>query len=262
MTTPTRLAATAAGTPTPRPTRGRPRGSATRTARRQREAASGALAVIGYTRVSTEEQVDSRAGLDAQETAIRDEGNRRGWAVELLSDPGRTGKVVNKELRRALELLASGQADALVVAKMDRIARSARAAMEIIDQAQEQGWALIILDMNLDMTTPAGRAMARMLAVFAEFESDMISTRTREGMAAKARAGVQMGRPRLAPPGVVRRIVLSRDSGASFDEIARALEAEAVLSPAGRRNWQPSTVRRIYNSATPPLPLENAGIDN
>jgi hypothetical protein len=56
----------------------------------------------------------------------------------------------------------------------------------------------------------------------------------------------------------VRRIVLDRNAGLSFGRIARALEAEAILSPAGRPSWQPSTVRRIYQSATATTELEAA----
>jgi DNA invertase Pin-like site-specific DNA recombinase len=206
--------------------------------------------VLGYTRVSTDEQAASGAGLDAQRDRIEDEAIRRGWSVEWRSDPGKSGKVVNPGLRSALDLLADGQADALVVTKMDRIARSAIHALDIIETAQEQGWALLVLDMNLDMTTPAGRAMARMLAVFAEFERDLISQRTKEAMAAKSRAGKHMGRPRLAPTEVVRRIVAARDSGASFGSIAHDLTNDSVLSPAGMRTWHESSVRRLYNAAT------------
>lgn len=59
-----------------------------------------------------------------------------------------------------------------------------------------------------------------------------------------------IGRPSLAAPGVVRRIVMDRNAGLSYDRIARALEAEGILSPAGRPTWQASTVRRIYQSTT------------
>ncbi len=87
--------------------------------------------VIGYARVSTEEQAASGLGLEAQAAAIADATTRRGWSVEYLTDAAASGKHVNPELRRALGLLATGQADALVVAKMDRLARSVSHASEI-----------------------------------------------------------------------------------------------------------------------------------
>jgi hypothetical protein len=168
--------------------------------------------------------------------------------VEFCQDVA-SGKFVNPGLRTALDLLASGQADALVAAKMDRVARSAKHANDIIELSQEQGWALVVLDMGLDMTTRAGRAMAQMLAVFAEFERGLTSDRTKAASplarhAVCRSAGHASPRPRSS--GASSR----RDAGESFGSIARALSAAAVLSPTGQRTWHESTVRRIYASAT------------
>lgn len=204
---------------------------------------------FGYCRVSTEEQAESRNGLEAQRSAIDAEADRRGWALEHFSDEGKSGKYINEGLRRALDLLAAGQGDGLVITKLDRLARSVMHASEIIERANAQGWSLVVLDMNLDLTTAAGRMIARQLVSFAEYERELIGERTRDALAAKKRRGESVGRPRLASPSVVRRIVMDREAGLSFARIARALESEGILSPAGRPNWQPSTVRRIYDSA-------------
>lgn len=206
--------------------------------------------MLGYIRVSTEEQERSGLGLEAQTDAILTECDRRGWTVEIVSDLGRSGKHVNPELRRALDLLDSGQADGLVVAKLDRLARSVRHASAIIDDAMRREWALVVLDNALDLTTPGGRAMANMLATFAELERDLISSRTKEALAARRARGLDNGRRTAISAGVLRRIVLSRDAGASFGRIARELTAEAFLSPTGLPDWHESTVRRAYASAT------------
>ncbi len=206
--------------------------------------------VIGYGRVSTEEQADSGLGMEAQRAAIAREAERRGWAVTWRVDEGCSGKQTNPELRQALELLASGQAEALVVAKMDRLARSVAHASDIMELARSQGWNLVVLDLGVDLKTPQGRAMAQMLAVFAELERALIGQRTREALAAAKRRGTRLGRPRLAPASVVARVVAERDAGASFQRIARTLTDDGVLSPAGRPAWQESSVRRLYNSAT------------
>lgn len=205
--------------------------------------------MFAYERVSTIEQADSRNGLEAQSEAITAEANRRGWALEHYADEGGSGKQINPRLSEVLHLLATGQGDGLVVAKLDRLARSVVHAANIIESAQTQGWSLVVLDLNLDLTTAAGRMMARTVVSFAEYERELISERTRAGLAAKKARGERIGRPRLAPAGVVRRIVMDRNAGLSFGRIARALEAEGVLSPAGRTTWQESTVRRIYASA-------------
>ena len=186
---------------------------------------------FAYTRVSTEEQADSRNGLEAQRDSIDAEVQRRGWDAEYFSDEGASGKYINGKLREALQLLASGQRDRLIVAKLDRLARSIIHAANIIDAAQAEGCSLVVLDINLDLTTAAGRAMAGTLAVFGQFERELISERTKAALAARKHRGLPVGRKSQAPPGVVRRIVLDRNAGLSYDRIAR---------PGGRGHSQPS----------------------
>lgn len=94
------------------------------------------------------------------------------------------------------------------------------------------------------------------LVNYAQYERELISERTKAALAAKRARGERIGRPRLAKPGVVRRIVMDRQAGLSFARIANALEAEGILSPAGLPTWQSSTVRRIYQSATATAEME------
>ncbi|WP_131815123.1 recombinase family protein, partial [Mycolicibacterium holsaticum] len=92
--------------------------------------------MFGYSRCSTEEQAEKRNGLEAQRVAIDAEAERRGWAIEHFADEGASGKYINEQLRQVLGLLAAGQGDGLVVAKMDRLARSVGHADEILQAAQ------------------------------------------------------------------------------------------------------------------------------
>jgi DNA invertase Pin-like site-specific DNA recombinase len=94
---------------------------------------------FSYTRVSTEEQAEKRNGLEAQRATIDAEAERRDWSVEHYTDAGVTGKVIGPQLREVLELLASGQGDGLVVAKLDRLSRSIVNAANIIEAAQAKG---------------------------------------------------------------------------------------------------------------------------
>lgn len=205
--------------------------------------------MFGYTRVSTDEQVNGY-GLDAQRDTIDDQATRRGWTVEHFADEGVSGKSIGPKLQEVLQLLASGQGDGLVVAKLDRLSRSIVNASNIIEAAQRQGWSLVILDLGVDLTTAVGRMQAMMLVNFAQYERELISERTKSALAAKKRRGEPIGRPRVATPSVVRRIVKLRKAGNTYDAIASTLTREKVLSPLGKPSWQPSTVRRIYNSAT------------
>ncbi|WP_264990557.1 recombinase family protein [Mycobacterium kiyosense] len=112
--------------------------------------------MFGYTRVSTDEQADRRNGLEAQAETIGAEATRRGWNVEHFADEGVSGKAIGPKLAEVLQLLASGQGDGLVVAKLDRLSRSIVNAANIIEAAQAQGWSLVILDLGVDLTTAAG----------------------------------------------------------------------------------------------------------
>lgn len=204
--------------------------------------------MIGYVRVSTEEQADSRLGIEAQEAALIAEAERRGWELTILRDEGLSGSQVNPGLRNALEQLSAGLADGLVVTKLDRLARSVVHAADIMERARTQRWSLIMLDVQVDTTTASGEAMANMLATFAQFERRLIGERTKAALAAKKAQGVTLGRPRLVKTVVMRRIVAMRDEGKSYAAIASILESAGELSPAGRPTWQASTVRRICKS--------------
>ena len=205
--------------------------------------------VIGYTRVSTEEQARSGHGLAAQRAAIAERAEREGWEVEWIEDEGQSGSRINPGLQRALRLLRTRQADALVVSKMDRLARSVLHAADVAASARDQGWDLIVLDLGMDLATPAGKAMFNMLATFAEFEREMISVRTKEGLARARAKGVQLGRPSDISTDVRRRIVAEREAGASYATIALDLSVDGILTPTGRPNWDESVVRRAYRAA-------------
>lgn len=210
----------------------------------------GQVHFMAYSRVSTEEQAASGNGLEAQRAAIGAGAQRRGWTVEHFTDAGVSGKVIGPQLREVLQRLGAGDADGLIVAKLDRMSRSIVNAANIIEAAQKQGWSLVVLDLGVDLTTAAGRMVAMNLVNFAQYERELIGERTKAALAAKKARNEPIGRPREASRTVVQRIVADRDTGLSFDRIARALEAEGVLSPRGGSRWHSSTARRIYESAT------------
>jgi DNA invertase Pin-like site-specific DNA recombinase len=209
------------------------------------------MRVLAYLRVSTEEQGRSGAGLEAQREAILAECQRRGWRlVETVEDRGYSAKDLKRPgIRIALEELQRGKADALVVAKLDRLSRSMIDFTGLMGQAQKQGWALVALDCAVDTTTPAGEAMAHVLATFAQFERRLIGQRTREALAQKKAQGVRLGRPSQLPPRVRTRIRRRRKAGLTFAAIAEELNRERVPTAHRGVKWYPSTVRAVLASA-------------
>jgi DNA invertase Pin-like site-specific DNA recombinase len=206
-------------------------------------------AVIGYLRVSTREQADSGAGLDAQRRAIGEEALRRGWTVRWIEDRGESGKSMRRDgLQSALKLLKRREAMCLVVAKLDRLSRSLSDFAHLMETAKRQHWAVVALDLQIDTTTPNGKFMASVLAAMAEWERSIISQRTRDALAERKAAGVRLGRERVVDSGVVARIMLDTAEGWQPGAIARRLDMDGVATPAGGRRWYVSTVSRIIAS--------------
>src|ERR1017187_2177914 len=147
---------------------------------------------IGYVRVSTGRQADSGAGLDAQRRAILAEAERRGWSaadMQFITETATGANARRPGLELAREALASGEASALVVSKMDRLSRSLLDFASIMQEAQKQGWALIALDSPIDLTTPIGEAVATVIMAFAQLERSMIGERTSDELPEKRRQG-------------------------------------------------------------------------
>jgi DNA invertase Pin-like site-specific DNA recombinase len=204
------------------------------------------LQVIGYVRVSTEEQGMSGAGLQAQRSVIISECERRGWTlIGIAEDIGRSGKDLKRPgVQAALEALAAGEASALVVAKLDRLSRSMLDFAQVMATARKQSWALVALDVQVDTTTPSGEAMAHMLATFSQFERRLISERTRQALAQKRAAGVRLGALPEIDAAVTERIRAERAAGKTLREIAEALNADGIPTARGGR-WHASTMQRV-----------------
>ena len=202
--------------------------------------------VVGYVRVSTEEQAESGAGLAAQRAAILAEAERRGWhVVEVIEDAGFSGKDLQRPgITAALDALRRHKADTLVVSKLDRLSRSMLDFAAIMDRATKEHWALVALDLGVDTTTPSGEMMANVLATFAQFERRLISERTKDALRVKKAQGVRLGRDRAIPREVVERIREDRAHGQTHQEIADHLNQEG-LSTAHGNDFRRTQVRRI-----------------
>ena len=210
----------------------------------------GPIRVLGYVRVSTEEQARSGAGLAAQRAAIRETCASRGYElVEVIEDSGASAKSLERPgIKRALVELDGGRADALMVAKLDRLSRSMLDFSGLMERARRRGWAIIALDLGVDTATPAGDMMANVLATFAQFERRMIGQRTKDALAQKKAQGVRIGRPRILPDAVVRRIVSARASGLTLRAIANDLNRDGVPTAHGAATWWANTVRAVLLS--------------
>lgn len=139
--------------------------------------------IIGYARVSTEDQ-----NLDGQLDALKAAGAERIFADKI------TGTARSRpELDRLIDQLRQG--DVITVTKYDRLARSLRDLLDIVDVIQAQGAGFRSLAEDIDTTTPAGRLVFHVFASIAQFERERISERTKEGLEAARKRGRVGGRP-------------------------------------------------------------------
>lgn len=214
------------------------------------------MRAIGYTRVSTEEQGDSRAGLEAQESVIRGEVERRGWElIDLRSDVA-SGKSMRRRdrLGETLRDLAAGRADVLVVAKLDRLSRSVLDFAGIMELAAKEGWSLAVLDLGVDTSTPNGELVANIVISIAQWERRIIGERTRAALKAVRARGTHVGRKSNVTDETLRTIRTLRLAGLSWQKIADALEASGVPTSQGGR-WHAATVARLHQNAKMPPAL-------
>lgn len=214
------------------------------------------MRVVGYVRVSTEEQAESGAGLKAQRDAIRAEAARRGWELVRIYSDAASGKSMTGRpgLQEALGLLDKAKADTLIAAKLDRLSRSIVDFGTLMERARKRGWALVALDLGVDTTTPSGELVANVMVSVAQWERRAIGQRTKDALAIKKAEGVRLGRPTTLRVEVPRRLYRLRSRGLTYQAMADLLNAEGVPTAQGGAKWYAATVRKVlvtYSAGRP-----------
>jgi DNA invertase Pin-like site-specific DNA recombinase len=207
-----------------------------------------------YARVSTSMQVNDGISLDAQERDLKRAAALSGYdEVELLREEGRSGKSITGRpvLRSALERLDRGDAEALFVTRIDRLARSTQDFLSIIDRASTNGWRIVMLDLNLDTSSYQGRFVVTIMSALAEMERAIIAERQkdvhRDRREKGQKWGVSLG-PKTKISEEVRTLIDEyREAGMSYRQIADRLDADGVPPTRGEK-WQPSSIYRLVNN--------------
>ncbi|HML01625.1 MAG TPA: recombinase family protein [Acidimicrobiales bacterium] len=208
------------------------------------------LRAITYGRVSTGRQPASGLSLDDQEDTLASVVAQRGWVhVEHVVDAGLSGrKMANRRrLLDALDRLDRGEADVLVASKVDRVARSTTDFARLLDRAEKKGWKVVVLDVDVDTTTAAGRLVVEVVSAAAAFESRRIGERVKATHAVRRAQGKRAGQPPILPQRVRRRIARERAAGRSLKEIADKLNTDKVPTARGG-TWHSSTVAHVVKS--------------
>ncbi len=196
--------------------------------------------------------------------------------VAVEEDAGLSGKLAphrRPALARVLKALKAGQADGVVVLKLDRLARSTRHTLDLVEESAGRGWRLVSVSESLDTGSATGRLVVTILAALAQMEREQIGERTKLGMDQVARQG--RARSRFIPFGfrlegsdatevragdrsqfvehhpeqrILRQMLCLRGEGNGAYKTARLLNEQGIGNPRTGRPWAANTVAAILRS--------------
>lgn len=182
--------------------------------------------LVGYARVSTPEQ-----STRPQEDALRAAGVERVW-TETASGVLTARPVLDNVLTQVLQ-----RGDTLVVVRLDRLGRSLRHLLEVVEQLAADGVGLRSLHESIDTTTPSGRMVLSVFGALAEFERELNRERTQAGLATARALGRRGGRPKTLTESHTEQIRRHHAEGMPIAQIARLMRVSRMtvyrhLSPS------------------------------
>jgi len=238
-------------------------------------AAPPALRFVAYYRVSTERQGKSGLGLDAQRAAVDKYVAGAGGVVAAEFEEVESGKRNDRPQLAAALAACRARRAALVIAKLDRLARNARFLLHVVEGTGEAG--VVFCDLPQVPPGPVGKFLLTQMAAVAELEAGLTSQRTRAALAAAKARGTVLGNPRLRTgrpdqaraaaavksaqararaADVLPYLEAARRAGArTLRELAEALTNRGVLTPTSKGIWRPEQVRRVQAAGIRPVPL-------
>ena len=182
---------------------------------------------FAYVRASTMEEV-RQGSNERQKEAIRHYTHSKGYELEFFEDKAKSGKNTQRsEFERMLKSLHA-KPKVVIVAKIDRFARSLSDLLKTLEYLDQNSVGFIsVNDSGIDTTTPNGRLLLQILGAFAEFERNMINSRTRAGREQALNKGIKFGRPALKTRNGSfidkRRVLELKEKGLSARAIAKLL---------------------------------------
>jgi len=233
------------------------------------------MRAVAYIRVSTDRQAEKGFGLDVQTKAVRAWARANGHRlVKVCSDEGVSGTKDAADrpgLREALNALQDGAAEALVVPRLDRLARSLSVQEAALAHAWRSGSRTFACDSGEvlcdDADDPMRTALRQMMGVFSQLERSMLSARMRAGRQMKAdKGGYAFGSPPLGfeardgalvakadEQATVERILTLHREGESLRSIAEVLKLEGRM-PKRSQRWHPQTLASVIQRNASGLP--------
>ena len=221
-----------------------------------------------YVRVSTDEQAREGYSIRAQEEKLRAYAKLKDWHVySIYSDEGISGKDIDgrPEMKRLIADVVSGKIKNVLVFKIDRLTRSTKNLIELVEIFNDHDCAFNSLNEAIDTSSATGRMFLKIVGIFAEFERENLAERVRVGLERKAKEGysncgfiTSYGYDREkgnkiqeineSEAIIVRRIFdMYLNDNYCFDKIAKTLNVEGVVTKKGKQ-WKHTTVRKVLTN--------------
>jgi site-specific DNA recombinase len=203
------------------------------------------MRVVGYVRVSTEDQAREGVSLAAQRAKINAYALVKDWrVVDIIQDDVTTKHLRRPGVQRLLSLVERGQVDVVIIYKLDRLTRSVSDLDKLIKLFASKNVALVSLQESIDATTATGRLIMNLLASVSQWEREVIGERTRDAMQHLKAQGKVYSRPVCDDAATLARIHTLRAQGATYHEIADAL-TQAGMKTARGGTWAAATILGI-----------------
>lgn len=175
------------------------------------------MKIIGYARTSTDDQT----------TALQLAALNKAGCHTIHQDQGISGAIRKRPaLSRCLAALESG--DCLIVWKLDRLGRSLRDLIDMLDDLRARGVHFQSITEAIDTETPTGRAMWQLVGVLAELERSLIAERTKAGVREAQKRGVKFGRKPKLTPAQIKHARQQIDKGERVQDVAALLNVDRV----------------------------------
>ena len=219
--------------------------------------------VVGLTRISTD-QDNQPYSLDAQRRAVETYVEAHAWTLVDLIEEEMSGAAESRPaLEKVLGMVRSGRVDVVVVTRVDRLSRTIRGLMDVVEELDRHGVELVSVTESIDTSTPGGRMFLQFLGVFAEFERRVLIERIRAGLRTKAGRGQWVGGPppfgyrlldrslviEASEAAVVRRVFQSYAAGDGANTIANALNQDGLRTTRGN-SWTAQGVLGMLRRVT------------
>lgn len=220
------------------------------------------MRVALYLRASTLKQTEEGYSLDYQREILYNYVKTREWEiVGEYEDAGESGRTIKRPaFNKMLEDAKNGKFETVLVYKLDRFSRSLQDLINVINLLKEQNVYVWSVTQSYDERTPEGRLMRNMLGSFAQFESEMIGVRVKDGMSKRAREGSWNTSPPFGYNILDKKLIINQNeskivkeiyknymNGSSMDAISKNLN-ENGFKTKRNGNWNTNTVRRILNN--------------